>query len=831
MFRTTLRSLRAHGARLVFSSLAIILGVGFAAGTFVLTDTIQHGYRASFAADAQRLDVVAEPKGAAGGKLPAGLLDDVRDTTGVGTAQARYQGYGQLLDEDGRPAGGGQGFAQVDTVAAAKSLRWQEASKGRLPAADDELVLDAAAAKRFGFGIDETVRLVDADDEVRSYTLVGLMDLENSPQYAGAPYAGVTASQAKLLAGVDAKVRIDVLTASGSSAGAVERDIATTLPGGWRAYTSDQYTEKQLEAIASELTQLRTGLLAFAGIALFVAAIVIANTFTILIAQRTREMALLRCVGATRGQVYRSVVFESAVLGMVGSALGLVAGIGLAALAQTVLGSLGAPVPDGPVAPTLVGLAVPFALGTIVTVAAAAFPAIGATRIAPIAALRNQPPAERVRKTHRIRAALALLAVLAGCAAMVPGVTGDGGESEFLLALGGGAVAFLGILFITPVLVPGLIRVVGWLLALPFRTPGRLARANAVRNPGRAAATSAALLVGVTLISIMTVVSASVQETATASLDDEFPYDLTVTARDQAVPASVLDELRGDDRLSAVVPIRATQGELDGTALPVQGVDKAQVEREFGSLGAFDEVAPGKVVLPKEAASKAGVAVGDEVTVAFAGDERLRVTVADTTSGGNAVVASGALRTVAPDASVGSMYLEAAADASAEDVQTAVDDAVAGHPQLAVDGPLQYRAAIEQGIEITLLLFAGLLGVAVLIALFGIANTLALSVLERTRESGVLRALGLTRGQLRGMLSGEAALLAAVAGLLGVGLGVGFGFVAVASLIGRDTAELVVPYDRLATFVAVAAVAGLVASVLPARKAARSSAVAAMAEE
>lgn len=831
MFKTTLASLRAHSARLIFSSLAIILGVGFAAGTFVLTDTIQRGYESSFAADARRLDVVSVREDS-GAKTPADIAAPVRDADGVAAAEVRYTGYGRLLDQKGRLAGGGQGFAMVDSVAAAKALRWQTVTRGRLPGAGDELTLDQASAKRFGFAIGDTVKLLDVDDEVRSYELVGLVDMEDSPQYAGTPYAGVTAAQAGSLTGVDTQVRLDVLAKSGSDGEAVKDAVAAALPSGWKTYTSAQYTERQLKDIASELTQVKLGLLAFAAIAMFVAAIVIANTFTILIAQRTREMALLRCVGATRAQVYRSVLFESLVLGMVGSALGLLAGIGLAAGAQAVLRTLDAPLPEGPVTPTLVGMLVPFALGTVVTVVAAALPAFAATRIAPVAALRNQPGVGKARKSHRIRTAFALLAVVGGSAAMAPGVFGDGGEDLFLLALAGGGLTFLGVLFLTPVIVPRLIGVVGWVLATPFRTPGKLARANAVRNPGRAAATSAALLVGVTLISIMAVVSASVQKTATASLDEEFPYDLTVSGRGAAVSDTVVQRLEREDKLSAVVPVYAAKGKLTGTdAIAVEGIDEAEVARELGPLKAYAKVDEGKVVIPKYLAAEQDLSVGDEVSIAFAGGKRLTADVAGTITGDSIVATEHDLRGVVPAAGIGSVFLKAKSGASAETVQTAVDDALAGHPELSVDGPLQYRAAIEKGIETTLLLFGGLVGVAVLIALVGIANTLALSVLERTRESGVLRALGLTRRQLRGMFSGEAALMAAVAGVLGVALGVGFGYVAIASLVGRADAELVVPYGQLAAFVGVAAVAGLVASVLPARKAARSSVVAAMAEE
>src|SRR5690606_35380758 len=248
-----LASLRAHSARLFFSSLAIILGVGFAAGTFVLTDTIEQGYESSFAADARRLDVVAT-RDDGGDAAPAELARSLRAVAGVAEAAVRYHVYGTLLDRNGRPAGGGEGLAMVDSVAAAKDLRWQQVACGHLPTASGQLVLDKVSAKRFGYGLGDDVRLLDADDEVQTFELVGIVDMEDSPQYAGTPYAGVTATQARTLIGAGAEVRVDVLASPGSDQEAVKAGVAAALPDGWRTYTSAQYTEKQLEEVSRELS-------------------------------------------------------------------------------------------------------------------------------------------------------------------------------------------------------------------------------------------------------------------------------------------------------------------------------------------------------------------------------------------------------------------------------------------------------------------------------------------------------------------------------------------------------------------------------------------------
>lgn len=834
MLKTMLASLRSHRARLALSSVAIILGVGFAAGSFVLTDTMRSAFYDAFAQDAQSLDVVAVPSGN-GDSLPRSTLGRVRGADGVAAADGRVQGFATLIGENGRPANGdgaaaADGMAMVDSVDGHRALRWQDVAAGQLPNAPGEIAIGKKIAAQHHFAVGNPVTVLDADGHRHRYTLTGTVDLGDSPQYAGKRYLAMTAPAAAEVTGSQGYARVDVQAREGADPATVRSAVAVALGGKAKAYTGDQYAQHQVEALS--LGQISIGLLAFAAVAMFVAAIVIANTFTILVAQRTREMALLRCVGATRRQVYTALLGESALLGALGSAVGVAVGIGIGWLAQVLLDAVGVPIPTGPVAVSATGVVGPLLVGMVVTVAAAALPAIAATRIAPVAALRTQPGVDGRRHRRTVRVVLASLALLAGVVGMLPGLLSDGGQSAFLLAIAGGALAFVGVLLLTPVIVPVAIRAVGWVVARPFRTPGELARMNAVRNPGRAASTTAALLVGVTLISIMTVASASLQKTATSALDQQYPYDLAVTARHGHVPAPVVDALRGDKEFNGVLAIKAATATVAGSRAEVQGVDPRLARRVLGSAGGYDAVAPGRVVVPKLLAHNRNVTAGDSITLRFPSGHALHATVADTVDGENVVVSRADLARAAPSAPTGAVFLTVGSGVSAADAQQAAEDAAANHPRLAVNGPLQFKASITQAVDTMVLVFAGLLGVAVLIALVGIANTLALSVLERTRESAMLRALGFTRGQLRAMLSGEAVLMAVVAGVLGVLLGVAFGAVAVRSIVGSTAGlEIVVPYARLGLFVGLAALAGLVASLLPARKAARASIVGAMAVE
>lgn len=847
MFRTTLANLRAHRARLLLSSLAIVLGVAFVAGTFVFTDAIKKAFLDGFAEDVGQADVVVTAQGEA--PVSTEVLTTVRGVQGVAHVAGRITGAtAELRDAEGEPVPGSTGTAIV-SVPRAADLRWQDVTEGRLPDARGEAVLDLGTAEHTALGVGEEVRVAApgesgrpgqevAAPDMRALDIVGLVDLGNSPQYAGRPFVGTTVEDAAALTGED-RFNMVLATGDGASAGQLAERVQAAVGPSHTVRTGEEQARHAADELSGATTAVRLALLAFAGIALFVAAIVIANTFAILLAQRTRELALLRCVGATRRQIFRSVLLESAALGLTGSAVGVAAGYGLATGIGAILDAALETFPFAPARPSAVAVIVPLAIGLLVTVAAAVFPARGATRIPPVAALRegaqNQP------RPGRLRLTAAALGVCGGGAGLAVGSIAPHPAFElpalgFVIAFIGGLAAFSGILLAGPVVIPPAIRAAGALLGRSLGTAGRLAAANTMRNPRRAAATTSALLVGATLMSLMLVGAASVQRAATSQLDQQFPVDYAVQADSgDGIPGGLVATIHGIDGLADTAALRHAETRLGTEPGHVAGVNPQALGAVTDAFPALRNLADGQAVLVESAAERLSVGEGDAVRLGEDGSSQ-ELTVGAVVPGLNmigaeAVITKRQFGDLFAGGRVGSVLAKLAGGADAEEVGAALDRAVAHAPGIDVTGAAETKQNFTRTLDAMLLVVAALLGVAVLIALVGIANTLSLSVIERTRESGLLRALGLTRGQLRGTLAAEAALIGLTGGLLGAGLGIVFGWAGAASLLPVDDVALVVPAGRLAALLAVAVAAALLASVFPGRRAARTSVVSALADE
>jgi putative ABC transport system permease protein len=579
-------------------------------------------------------------------------------------------------------------------------------------------------------------------------------------------------------------------------------------------------------ALTGDADWLTAILLVFATVAVLVAGLVIANTFAVLLAQRTRDLALLRCIGATAAQVRRSVLAEAVLTGLAASALGVLAGIGLSAAVSAVAGATDSPIPlagiSVPVYAVLAGLAV----GTLTTLLAALAPARASTRVAPLAALRPVDPAPLRSRGGVLRLVLGLLLLVPGIGLMALGVVG----AAVLLALAGGVLSFLGVVLLAQRAVPPVVAAIGRLLGRVGGVPGRLAAGNAIRNPRRTAATATALLIGVTLTTAMVVGASSTRATAQAGLAAAYPTDVVVDAGGEPVPAAVQEQLAAVDGVVATTGmVGASVTGPDGQEGWVTGVDPVQALPVLRSSAHLTLPEQGQIVLPTWAEDSWSAQPGDTVTLT-AGDRSRTLTVVAGETGAPLMTAVD-LQGLSPGAAITVVELRLADDVD----QTAVTDRItdlAGTavPTAIVTGLASERAAIDSVLDVLLLVVTGLLGVAVVIALIGVGNTLALSVVERRQESGLLRALGLTRGQLRGLLAWEAVLVAGVAALLGVLLGGAYGLVGAASVLG-NLGEIVfsVPWLQVGAIVLVATLAGLLASVLPARRAAKTPPVAAIA--
>ncbi|WP_067481110.1 ABC transporter permease [Actinomadura hibisca] len=834
MLKTALAGLRAHKLRLLLTGLAITLGVGFIAGTFVLTDTIDKGVDETFARSAGKVDLAVVPKSGPDEKgVPVGVLAKVRGVPGVTEAQGLIDGNAPLLGRNGKALGDMPTAAK--TVPSGRLLRY-EVDKGRVPSGPNEVVLDSRTAEREKFGVGQAVTVLDHRDRPRRFTVVGLLDFGIDADASTRGAVGFDPATAVRMTGAKTFGEIDVV-------GGDRAAVARAAGGAQDVLTGEELAAKLARSAGADTKMIRAGLLVFGVVAMLVSALVIYNTFSILIAQRMREMALLRCVGATRRQVFGSVLAESVVVGLVGSLLGLVVGLGLGAGALALFNLLGAHLPEtgATLAPRTV--AVGLLVGVLVTVVSAVLPARAATRIAPVAALRSdlEPGTGRFRLGWP-RTVAAAFFLLLGAAIGGFGTFGmKKGDIAMYVVAAAGTVFFLGVIILMPALVRPLSRLVGALPGKVGGVPARLAVANAQRAPRRTATTTIALTVGVGLMSLFAVVAASGKAMSNAQMDKQFPVDFQVQAQFKAdgkehrVPHALAQALRQRPEFSTVIEARGKETEagrekVDVTTLS-DGALGTVIKPTFksGSAGAFK---PGTALTDAFTAEALHVKTGDTVRIST---RQGAVPVRIAGVYGADVPLSGLL---VPDADFDryfdvrdptSIYAKTRDGVDAAAARQAIEDAARPYPTAQIGSQAEMREQISEAVDMILMIFGGLLGLAVIIALFGIANTLTLSVVERTRESALLRALGLTRRQLRRMLSVEALVMAVIGAFTGVVLGIGFGWAATTAM--SENSVFTVPFGQIAGFIVLAGLAGMLAAVLPARRAAKASIVESLAHD
>ena len=832
MLRVALSQFHSHGRRFVAVGLAVMLSVAFLSTTLMVGASTQATLGASLGEAYSKADLVATPEE---GTFDETALRAAGNTAGVAEA------YGQLLAYGEFTARGEQVFAQVRNLAPA-ALETAVLASGTLPGSADGLALDAATAARYGLAAGDplTVRAADGATAM-SMTITGILRASNDPFSSALPQlvAGTPAVSALAAAPGYASIQLalDPRTGTEEAKASVSAGLAAAGAAGAQLKTADEQVTAQVAQMTGGKDELTVVLLAFAGVALLVSGLVVSNTFAVLVAQRTRELALLRCLGAGRSQVRNSVLAEALVVGLVSSAAGVLAATGLMA---ALIGWAGTQ-PDMAFATMAVppsSIVAGLVVGTLLTLVAALVPARAATAVAPLAALRPADDAGIGNHRGRVRLVLGLTALALGVPLLAYGAAGV----VLVVAFAGGVLSFIGVLLCATLFVPRLVALLGR-LAAPAGVPGRLAALNAVRNPARTSVTAAALLIGVTLVALMMTGAATARQAFDDALAETYPVDMAVSAGSGGQPLSTAqrDAVSRVDgvAVAALLPVVGRTGS-DGMESPVYALDTAEAGNLLrdGSL----TLEPGKIYLPE--GWRAGTAQVDGAAGPVALDAvvlRTRnmppLVSSDTArqfglAAGAAATGAGApeANAAASGAAVWIRLSEGAGGGQPSgnrirEIQSSVAHAL-GVGGSAVSGAAIERVTFNEVIDVLLLVVTGLLGVAVLIALIGVANTLSLSVLERTRENSLLRALGLTRGQLRGMLALEAVLVAAVAALLGSALGTVYGWLGARSALGSlATVTPVVPWLQLAGVLAVALAAGLLASVLPARRASRLSPV------
>ncbi|WP_405014208.1 ABC transporter permease [Kitasatospora sp. NBC_01539] len=839
--RIGLRSARAHRRRLAGTVLAVLLGVAFLTGTMVLGDTLRANFDTLFAdanagtgAVVRSADVLPAENIPGGVRAPvdAALADRLRTVPGVSAAEPSVQGAGQLVGHDGQPVGGKGPPTLAGNWLADATLNPYRLVEGRAPAASGEAVVNRGAAKAGGLHLGDTT-VLRTPDPVR-ITVVGIATF-------GADADGMGPSTFTALTLADAERHLTPKGAGQASAIRLRSDtltqaqlvarVAPLLPDGVEALTGQAATAESTADVSGRfLTMFTTLLLVFAGIALLVATFTIHNTFAIVVAQRTRENALLRALGASRRQVLGGTLAEAAVVAVLASAAGLLGGLGVAAGLKALFAGLGFALPAGGMVVAAGSVMLPLAVGVVVTLGSALVPAVRAGRTAPLAALRESAvDGAATGRAGAVRVVPGGVLLAGGVAAAAVGATG--GPSVVLTAAGAVA-AFAGTVVLGPVAAVPAVRLLGAPVARLRGVSGVLARRNAARNPSRTAATATALMTGVAVVTLFTVFGASIRATLDDTVDRSFAGDLAVTAPSfgaggSGVSPQLAAALRQLPEVGQAVGLGRGVARIDGRgrepAVTDPGrlagvVDLGRVDGDLAALGT-----DGLAVSRTEAAAR-GWRVGTVVPVAFT-DGTARFTVRALFEGGG--VAGDYLMTReawAPHRAQDSDGMVAVAlrpGVGLAEGRAAVERVAAefGGPQ--VQDRDAYAASAAGGVDVMLSVVYALLALAVLIALLGIANTLTLAVHERTRELGLLRAVGQTRGALRAMVRWESVLVAAFGTVGGLGLGAFLGWALVRASDAAGTGSFALPPGRLAVVLLAGLVAGAVAGLRPAGRAAR----------
>ncbi|MGW7490183.1 ABC transporter permease [Streptomyces sp. NPDC054786] len=833
MFRTALRNVLAHKARLLMTVLAVMLGVAFVSGTLVFTSTLSDAFQNSSQKGYDNVDVALRPHSserAAGApgqepQLDRKLLDKAAQVPGAASATGTVSGFTAIADKKGELIGngfstlGGNYFPGKDGKDARYPMR-----DGSAPRNPHEFALDAHTADRAGYKVGDTVR-ISVDGPVRKQRLTGIFTTDDGTVAAGGSLALFdTPTAQKLLAVAGSFDEIDVKAAPGTSQSALKAALDKALPKDTaETTTGKKLADDQAKAIAQSMNGMKTGLLAFAGIALFVGIFIIANTFTMLVAQRTKELALLRAVGAARRQVTRSVLIEAFVVGAVAAVTGLAAGIGIGAGLRALMGNFGATVPDGPLVISPGTVLASLVVGIVVTVLAAWLPGRRAAKIPPVAAM-NSVHATATTKSLVVRNTIGALFAGAGAAGVLIATGMDDGKA----VMGGGAVLLLiGVFILTPLLSRPLIALAAPVLRA-FGISGTLARQNALRNPRRTAATASALMVGLTLITGLTVIAGSVQKGIDKMATDSLKADYVVSMAGRTpLSPDVAKKISGLDEVTASTPLRNSPARVGtGTAYltGVNGKDFGQVTRLDFTKGSLGTLQGGRAVVDDATAKEKGWRPGSRLPVTFEDGKKGTLTVSGVYRGNQMI--KGILldnAALAPhqrhisDMQVMVKTKHGATDASKDTLVRALGK----NPAISVSDKKDVSDGIAKIFTLMLNMVYGLLAMAVIVAVLGVINTLAMSVFERAQEIGMLRAIGLDRRGIKRMVRLESLVISLFGGVLGIGLGVFFGWAA-GELIGSTlpTYELVLPWGRMGLFLALAAAVGVLAALWPARRAA-----------
>lgn len=841
MLKTSLRSFLAHKGRLALAGLAVVLGVAFVTGTLVFSSTINSAVTGLFSSTAADVTVTprqaftpeVEDQGLAGvtPTLPASTVDRVAGLPGVTAVHGQVSVQNlTLVDKDNQPIGPTSGAPTLGQNWVTTDHPSITITQGRPPAAG-EIVIDQASAQRRGVHLGDTLRVITPSGTL-SATVTGFAKFTAANPGVGLALFDTTTAQNLLLGKKDTYTASTLDVAPGASDATVQQEVRTALGNGFAVNTKEEQATSAAAQIGSFLDVVTYALLGFAGIALLVGIFLILNTFSMVVAGRTRELGLLRALGAERRQVLRSVLLEALLLGVAGSTVGLAVGIGLAALLKSLVGQAGVDLSGTPLVMSAPVPIAAYAVGVIVTVLAAWLPARRGARVAPMAALREAAAPAAPPLGRRTLLGVPLLVVGVGALAGAAVLNGDLVTAAVLL--GAGVVTtLLAVVVLGPVIARAVVYGLGVAFPLVFGAIGKLSQRNAIRNPRRTGATAAALMIGLSMVSAAAVLAASLNTSITREVDSTFGADFVVSAGGaQPISPEVTAKVRAVPGAQAVTRQRYALAHLNDFQVALAGVDTATIDQAVKTqyvAGSTADLARGGLLVDQTTAATSNLHVGSPVPLTFLGGGTATLIVAAISKtpagggkdGGTFQVSLDTLARYAPAAPDVTLYVNTAAGADKTAVGAALDHTLAGYPQIRVQNQTDYRNQVTGQVTTIVTLLYGLLALAILIAILGVINTLTLSVIERTREIGLLRAVGTTRRQVRRLIRLESVLIAIHGALLGVALGLAWGIAGQKALASQGITALTVPWTTILTVLAGAVVIGLGAAILPALRAAR----------
>jgi putative ABC transport system permease protein len=843
LIRVALKGLLGRKARAVLTAIAIVLGVAMVSGTYILTDTIKSAFGTVFTHVYKNTDAVITGRSAVSEtnnnereqapSFPESLLTQVRALPGVAQASGGVTDRAQLVGRDGKVIShGGAPALAFSYEPGAERFNPLSLTRGNWPGGPEQVAIDASTASKEGFSVGQRIGVVARGPEQR-FTIVGVVKFGGVSSLGGATMSVFTKPTAQQIFNKQGRLdTIQIAARPGVTPQQLVGEIRPLLPPSAQVRTGQAQAQKQTNDTNKFLNIFKDFLLAFGGVALFVGSFVIANTLSITIAQRTRELATLRTLGATRRQVLRSVLVEAFVVGLLASIVGLFLGLALAKGLNSLLVSFGIDLPQASTVFATRTIVVSLLVGVGITMLAALRPALRSTRVPPIAAVREGAVLPRTRFA-RLGVFPALATLAGGFALMLLGLFSGLSTGSALLAIGVGAlVLFLGVAMLAPRLVPPLARVLGWPAQRFGAAAGSLARANSMRNPARTATAASALMIGLALVTFVGVLAAGLRTRFESTVNESFLANYAVTATDNFSPISTAsaDALKSVPGVEVVSGVRAGTGRVFGSKVQVTGVSPDVSRVIFTKWQAGGPQTPAQlgtdgVFVSKDYAKENHLRVGSPLSLEVPSGAHLPLTVRGVykpPEGGAAQFADMAISTTLFDQAYSNpqnvyTFVDAQGGVTAANTQR-LRAALSGFPDAKLQTKAQFKKNQLQGLNLLLNLLYVLLSLSIIVSLFGIVNTLVLTVFERTRELGMLRAVGMTRRQVRRMIRHESVITA----LLGAAFGIPLGIL-LALLVGAAIkyAAFTIPIGTLVVFVIAAIIAGMIAAIFPARRAAR----------